>query len=277
MTNLLTYTPGDCEIPKEFGILAFQIAQWAIDIIRSSANFSTEWKSDGTPVTEIDKLVNAYVINSIRAQFSNHHIHWEEQSSEWFQSDYKWICDPIDGTIPFSLWFPFFSFSLALIYKGEPIIWVVAIPYENKIIYAEKWKWTYCNDIKVSVKESREINYASYIFTENWGGSKYDTTWFIQLLSHWKYNAKVFWILSIVYAWVQVALWKVDAVIFPGTTVHDVAALAVIIKEAWWIVSDIHWRNQRYDGKIVDGFLGVTPWVKPQILEILSSTLITKL
>ena len=36
-------------------------------------------------------------------------------------SEYVWVCDPIDGTIPYSLGVPISTFSLALVKNGEVI------------------------------------------------------------------------------------------------------------------------------------------------------------
>ena len=47
-------------------------------------------------------------------------------------SNRVWVCDPIDGTLPFTLGVPTSLFSLALVVDGEPVVGVLYDPYLDR-------------------------------------------------------------------------------------------------------------------------------------------------
>src|SRR3989338_6753886 len=102
---------------KSYKTFAINLAQKAGKIIRENfkANVKKEWKADGTPVTAIDLAVNKLVIESVQKEYPTHSILAEEESAMQEGSEYVWVCDPIDGTYPFSHGIPNFAFSLALV------------------------------------------------------------------------------------------------------------------------------------------------------------------
>src|ERR1700749_3868534 len=53
-------------------------------------------------VTEVDKLSEDKVIQTIRAHFPTHSIISEEIGEMPTASEYQWIIDPIDGTVNFA-------------------------------------------------------------------------------------------------------------------------------------------------------------------------------
>lgn len=63
-------------------------------------NITNEIKDDGTPVTSIDRDINAYVIREIETAFPGIPILSEEMGEvgDRFKSEYCFIVDPIDGT-----------------------------------------------------------------------------------------------------------------------------------------------------------------------------------
>jgi len=90
------------------------LARQAGEVMRKdfSLGMKKEWKKDKTPVTVTDTFVNRMVINAIGKEYPEHSILGEEENS-LKDSEYVWVCDPIDGTIPFSHGFPIFAFSLS--------------------------------------------------------------------------------------------------------------------------------------------------------------------
>src|SRR3989338_11294921 len=86
--------------------LAFakDLAKKAGAIFRKNFSSSTRTiKSNNTPVTETDIAVSKLVHLEIGKQFPHHAIMDEEQSHDYeHDGGYVWVCDPVDGTIPFS-------------------------------------------------------------------------------------------------------------------------------------------------------------------------------
>lgn len=87
---------------KNYSKFAMELAEHAGSIMLKYFNtgLKKEWKADNTPVTQADIDVNKLVIESILKEYPSHGIFGEEESFMQ-ESDYIWVCDPIDGTWPF--------------------------------------------------------------------------------------------------------------------------------------------------------------------------------
>ncbi len=242
------------------------------------ANFSLgmkkEYKEDFSPVTKTDTEVNKIVIEEVHKYFPTHDIKWEEESDMTNKSEYVWVCDPVDGTIPFSAWLQISTFSLALTYKWEPIAWVIFEPFSDRMILAEKWKWAFLNGEKIKVNEKSTIDETFIFALENYRNSKYNLAKFDQKMTE-EMNAKIFRFCSILFAGMMVALWEFDAVVFPWKTPHDWAALKIIVEEAGGKMTDIHGNEQRYDGEI-QGYIASNGKLQNDLVKIVSENIIER-
>lgn len=94
------------ELKKEYQAFAEKIARKAGDIILH--HFDTELEShikdEDEVVTVADEEVNQMVIQEVDQTFPSHSVLGEEASNDK-KSDLVWVCDPIDGTIPFTSYF----------------------------------------------------------------------------------------------------------------------------------------------------------------------------
>lgn len=119
-----------------------------------------ETKADNSPVTVADKKINKMVIDFIESKYPDHNVMGEEESSDNTQSEYLWVCDPIDGTIPFTLGIPTSLFSLALVHDGVPVIGVLYDPYFKRMFEAVKGQGVLLNGEKIEVnKRDSSKNY----------------------------------------------------------------------------------------------------------------------
>ena len=111
---------GDDERMKKERDFAVDLAKQAGAVMR--ANFSPgmkkEWKEDRSPLTVTDTAINRMVIAAVQKTFPEHSVLGEEEST-WKEGDEMvWVCDPVDGTIPFSHGIPLSMFALALVRNG---------------------------------------------------------------------------------------------------------------------------------------------------------------
>lgn len=110
-------------------------------------------------VTEVDKKSEEIIVNRIQKDFPSHDILAEEGAGKRKNADYRWIVDPLDGTVNYNNGYPFFGPSIAVEYKGELVLGVVFLPKSNEIFIAEKASGSELNGQKISVsKESKLIN-----------------------------------------------------------------------------------------------------------------------
>lgn len=233
-----------------------QYLEFAIEIAKEAGKIMLDYfkigmvhmeKEDTSPVTEADLAINSLLIKRVSELFPEHSVLGEEESNMIEGSEYVWVCDPIDGTIPFSLGLPISTFSLALVHNGEVVLGVVYDPFCDRLYYAEKGKGSYLNDKKIHVSDYSTLDKARIEY-EMWNRSKYDLQPLVNELK--KYNTMFVHFASYVNPSVLVAAGEFSATIFPHTTVHDVAAVKIIVEEAGGKVTDLFGNEQRYDQPI---------------------------
>ena len=91
-------------------------------------------KSDGTPVTVVDKDIESEMRRLIRAAFPQHAIRGEEFPVQDGSGEFTWVLDPIDGTKSFITGFPLFGSLIALVQGERPVLGVIEAP-----ALAERW------------------------------------------------------------------------------------------------------------------------------------------
>ena len=117
---------------------AVELSKAAGKMIRDDFGFGMEkrLKRDHTIVTATDIRINKMVVDEIRKKFPRHDVIAEEGSYTANKSEYRWVCDPIDGTIDFSHGVPNSAFSLALTRNGRPLFGVVYDPFMDRLYVA---------------------------------------------------------------------------------------------------------------------------------------------
>ena len=108
-------------------------------------------------VTEADHASEKAILDVIYKEFPDHHILSEEAGEIIQDSNYKWIIDPIDGTVNFAHSIPLCCVSIALEYKGEIILASVYNPVMNELFFAEKGKGATLNDKPIRVSKKQNV------------------------------------------------------------------------------------------------------------------------
>ncbi len=250
---------------KEFLI---EVAKEAWRMMRETSWREVSVKDGGEIVTDVDKAINKMVIQRISETYPTHTIHGEEQNWGVWESEFTRITDPIDGTIPFSRWIWTACFSLALLQDGVPILGCVYQPYLDEMYLAQKWWWATCNGRKISVS-TRTLKDKRFLFWWNaWLNEPYNMK---KVTDHLYQSDKVILDLgTITYMWCLIARWAMDALIFPNLKPYDLAAVKVIVEEAWGKETDLFWDEQRFDLPIKGNL--VTNWhCHDEFLEIIDA------
>jgi myo-inositol-1(or 4)-monophosphatase len=71
--------------------------------------------------------------------------------------DYRWLIDPLDGTMNFLHGIPHFAISVGLEQAGELIAGVVYDPIKDEMFWAEKGVGAYLNDRRMRVSSRRKL------------------------------------------------------------------------------------------------------------------------
>lgn len=124
--------------------------------------FNTDYKitnKEGinNPVTEGDYAAEKAIFEVIQHDYPNHFILSEEAGEIKMDSEYKWIIDPIDGTINFSNNIPICCVSIGLEHNGEIVMGAVYNPFMQEFYFAQKGFGASLNDKKLSVSNKTAV------------------------------------------------------------------------------------------------------------------------
>ncbi len=108
-------------------------------------------------VTEADHASDKAIRSVIKSAFPDHGIVSEESDEKFSESGYKWIVDPIDGTVNFANGIPICCVSIGLEYQGKMFMGAVFNPNMNEFFFAEKDKGATLNGERISVSHKTEV------------------------------------------------------------------------------------------------------------------------
>ena len=84
-------------------------------------------------VTEVDHASERVIIETIKRNFPEHHILSEECGDLIQDSEYKWIIDPIDGTVNFAHRIPICCISIGIEHNGKMAMAAVYNPFMHEL------------------------------------------------------------------------------------------------------------------------------------------------
>jgi myo-inositol-1(or 4)-monophosphatase len=114
-------------------------------------------------VTEADHASEKEIIGIIKNDFPDHYILSEEAGEIVMDSNYKWIIDPIDGTVNFAHGIPICCVSIGIEQDGEMIMGAVYNPFLNEFYFAQKGFGASLNDNKIEVSKETSVEKACLV------------------------------------------------------------------------------------------------------------------
>ena len=108
-------------------------------------------------VTEADHASEKAIFKVIQDAFPTHFILSEETGEIKSNSEFKWIIDPIDGTVNFANGIPLCCISIGLEKEGQMILGAVYNPFMNELFFAQKGYGAYLNEKKIQVSDKTEV------------------------------------------------------------------------------------------------------------------------
>ena len=107
--------------------------------------FNVKYKEDKSEVTSADLASEKIIKETLTKAFPDYGILSEESADDKnrLEKDYCWIVDPLDGTRDFVSKTGNFSINIALSYKNEIVLGIIAIPSKDIIYYATKGEGAY--------------------------------------------------------------------------------------------------------------------------------------
>jgi len=114
-------------------------------------------------VTEVDKKSETAIIDVIQEEYPDHFILSEEVGEISTDSNYKWIIDPIDGTVNFAHGIPICCVSIGVEKDGKLLMGAVFNPFMNELFFAEKGKGAFLNNKPLKVSANSNVKTACLV------------------------------------------------------------------------------------------------------------------
>ena len=108
-------------------------------------------------VTEVDMKCEEVIFKTIKNHFPHHYILSEEAGAIVQESNYKWIIDPIDGTINYAHGIPICCVSIGLERDGVMEMGAVYNPFLSEFFFAQKGFGATLNDKKIAVTQKESL------------------------------------------------------------------------------------------------------------------------
>lgn len=246
------------------------LAKEAGSIIRKnfSLGMKKEWKDTLNPVTATDKEIEGLVVAAITKSFPDHGFLGEE-GNRTEEREFMWICDPVDGTVPFSHGIPTCVFMLALTHNGRPIASVIYDPFLERMFFAQKNKGAFLNGKKISVSSVSELKNAafaaSFYMTANYLLDKV----YLELMETCGVDISMG---SIGYLDMLIACGEAGVVVFAGSHPWDSAAPDILVTEAGGKFTDLYGEVIDYR-KEVCGHIASNGILHDKVLKIVKDTI----
>ena len=248
--------------------VARDAAAAAADVIRHyyDRGVVAETKADQTPVTVADREAELAIKDVLRRAFPRHAFYGEEHGREG-DSEYLWLIDPIDGTKAFVRGYPMFSTQIALMHAGNLMLGVSSAPVYGETVCARLGCGAFLDGRPLRVSAAHEFDAGTAISIGNVKTLTRDARWdalgeLIRRTGRIRgYGDFLHYHL--------LARGCIDLVIESDVNILDIAALAVIVREAGGVFTDLQGAELTLDTNSV---LAGAPALHAQALAMLTRT-----
>lgn len=202
-------------------------------------------KSKREIVTRIDINSEKIIMSGLKRAFPEAGFISEEAGSVKARRDDVWIIDPIDGTTNFSIHNPLWAISIGLASKGSLVLGAIYAPVIGELYWAKKGKGAWQIRIRPGKAGKKQRIRVSDMPNEKilntfcHGGTMDDLKVALKYYRHQKLNGfDCRQLGSAALELAYVAAGRVESIMIPGANSYDVAAGALLVKEAGGRVTD---------------------------------------
>jgi len=218
---------------------ALDAAQAAAQVIQGlyRRNLSVTLKADRSPVTQADLLSEQAIREVLSARFPDYGFYGEETGRHAMDAHNVWLVDPIDGTKSFVRDCPFFSTQIALLRAGRLVLGVSCASAYGELAWAEEGAGAFLDGKPMRVSTVDKISDAilstgnlKTLAASRDGWSRFGA------LAGQVNRLRGYGVFLHYHLLARGAL---DAVIESDVNILDIAALAVIVREAGGCFTDL--------------------------------------
>jgi len=209
------------------------------------AGIKVSFKTPVSPVTQIDLESEKKIVSIIKSRFPTHTFLAEEMShllqveaSAVSSSPYRWIIDPLDGTVNFIHKIPQCGVSVAVEKRGKIIVGGVYDPFRNELFMAVRGKGATLNGRPIRVSREKNLINSLVITGFPYDRNERASQYLSLLLPFLRETADLrrFGAAALDLAWI--ACGRAEAFLEYKLSPWDVAAGYLIVEEAGGRVTD---------------------------------------
>jgi histidinol-phosphatase len=217
---------------------AREAAEAAAEVIRHywRRGVVVELKSDATPVTVADREAEQAIRKILQAALPQASIYGEEFGLDGERGGLLWLVDPLDGTKSFVRRTPFFSTQIALMDGDELVLGVSSAPIYGETMWASTGNGAWLDGERVQVAATGTIGETS-ISIGNVKTLTADARW--DALGALIRDSNRIRGYGDFCHYHLLARGSLDLVIESDVNILDIAALAVIVREAGGVFTDL--------------------------------------
>lgn len=219
-----------------------------------------ELKADATPVTVADREAEQAIRQILQAALPQASIYGEEFGLDGERGGLMWLVDPLDGTKSFVRRTPFFSTQIALMDGDDLVLGVSSAPVYGETMWASLGGGAWLDGERVQVAATSAIEQAS-LSIGNIKTLTGDARWHaLGVLIQDSNRIRGYGDFCHYHL---LARGSLDLVIESDVNILDIAALAVIVREAGGVFTDLDGSALTLDTR---GVLAGTPAIHAQAL-----------
>ena len=217
---------------------------------RATRKHGDEW------VTDVDRATESLIIERLRHYFPDHGVLGEESGQQGVV-DNCWVIDPLDGTTNYVHRYPHCAVSVAFCRKGRAEIAIIYDLMADLLYTAVVGGGAYCEDRRLRVSSAASFGDALFI-----ASGQVDTAELWALVADFSRRTEGMRktgssVLDL--AWL--AAGQVDAVVSGSVNYWDIAAGALLVREAGGFICDINDNSDFIFGERTVPFVAATPKV----------------
>jgi len=217
---------------------AREAAQAAAEVLRHywRRGVDVELKSDDTPVTVADREAEKAIRKLLQQALPEASIYGEEFGRDEGNHELLWMVDPLDGTKSFVRRTPFFSTQIALMHRGELVLGVSSAPVYGETMWASAGGGSWFEGEQVRVASTSTLAQAS-LSIGNVKSLTADARW-AELGALIRDTNRIRGYGDFCH-YHLLARGSLDLVLESDVNILDIAALAVIVREAGGVFTDL--------------------------------------
>lgn len=191
-------------------------------------------------VSEIDRQAEAVIVDTIRKAYPDHAVLGEEFGQHGDDSEFVWIIDPLDGTTNFLQGIPHFSTSIGIRRGSTLLHGVIADPLRHEEFTASRGAGARMNGQRLRVTTTAKLDESLLAADLVFSKAERHGAFYLDALGTLLPRCKgVRHQGSAALDLAYVAAGRIDGFFEIGLKPWDMAAGAVIVREAGGFVSDI--------------------------------------